>query len=664
MKRRWIMTVMAVTLLLVGAVYAQDGGSTGGAASTTVKKPQTPAERIDHVITGGEQVEQEILKPEDIPDDAKPPAIPGDDTPETPKPAEAAKPVEAAKPAEATKPAETPEPPAPDVPEAEKTLTSHTEPLPAESGVKTETPKEAPLQEKLPPPAPVEGATELPAAETPQKDKMVFAAHQQMTTPRATVQYLINHAYTQDYKRAALTLDFSKQPEMSDGEKEDLAFKMYNILLRLDGFVSQRVPAELEDDICYIRPDERFRAIVLRKSKGVWRFTPETVAYIPQFYADIQDKPPVALRLWMKYVPAVVFTRFAGLMYAQWAVIGGFLLLGIVVYRIAPRILSYLVLLPLRNMRKDEKFVGLTRRAIRPLAYLAVLYIWFAGFRYVQLPPQMLKIVGWIIHPIGILLMMVAVMRMTDIFGQWMRNHMQRAQNKVGNALADLITNALKVLFVCIGVIGVAQVYGFSAIGILSGMGIGGIAVALAAQNTVANFFGSLMILMDRPFTIGDYIITDKIEGVVETIGLRSTRIRTFYNSLIVIPNSVLAAATIDNMERRYFRRYRTFLTIQYGTPVAVLEEFCKRVTDIIMSYPDSKKSGVQVYVTDLADWSINILLNCHFAASTSNEEYTARQRLNFDILRLAEEMGIVFASSTDRQVTGKLGARSEEFEH
>ncbi|MDO4550195.1 MAG: mechanosensitive ion channel [Planctomycetia bacterium] len=485
-------------------------------------------------------------------------------------------------------------------------------------------------------------------------DTALFHAQQHMTSPRATVNFILDCARKQDYTSGVFTLDLSKLPEISQGEKENLVYKLNSILIRLNKFSPDRIPEEeFHGAKYYLWPDKNFNAILLEQQKNkTWKFSADSVADISRMYDAIKDQRPVFnQKSWMRQFPSWLLIRIGGLLYIQWIFIGIFIFLGFLTIKILPVITSYLVLFPLQSLRKDDTFIHLTRRAIRPLAYLAMLYIWYLGFWYVQLPPQVLKIIGWIIHPVGIFLIMVTVLRVTDILGQWIKDRMQRAQNKIGNALADLMTNSLKVLFVCIGIICVAQVYGFSALGILSGMGIGGIAVALAAQNTVANFFGSLMILMDRPFTVGDYITTDKIEGVIETIGLRSTRIRTFYNSLIVIPNSNLASAVIDNMERRYFRRYRTLLNIQYGTPVEKLETFCSRINDLILSYENVKKTGVQVYVSELASYSVDVLVCCHFAASSVTEEYESKQKLILGILRIAEEMGIIFASPGDRQV-------------
>lgn len=507
---------------------------------------------------------------------------------------------------------------------------------------------------------PAKAAEEKPVAVDPQ----VFQAVQRMTNPRATVEFFMENCFHQKYNTAVLTLDLSKLPEMSDDVKQDLAYKLCGILRRLQKFSPQRIPEETPNDVYYLWPDKRYNALILQKQKnGIWRFSPDTVADISRFYREIRDEKPIYTQSripFMRYVPSELHKRFFGLAYFEWIFIGAFLVLGYLACRMITAISAFLLLIPLRTLRQDEKFIQLTRHAIRPLAYLAMLYLWYVGFMLVQLPPKILTFVGYAIHPLCILLIMVAVLRITDIFGQWLKDRMVRSQNKTGNVLADLSTNSLKILFVCSGFIAVAQVYGFSALGILSGMGIGGIAVALAAQNTVANFFGSLMILMDRPFTVGDWIVADKIEGVVETVGLRSTRIRTFYNSLVVIPNSVLAAATIDNMERRYFRRYRAILNIRYNTPVDTLEKFCARVTEFILSYPNTKKTGVQVFVYDLSANSIDILVSCHFAAGTSSEENASRQRLIMDILATAEEMGMVFATTNDRLTVSVLPAPVE----
>ena len=140
--------------------------------------------------------------------------------------------------------------------------------------------------------------------------------------------------------------------------------------------------------------------------------------------------------------------------------------------------------------------------------------------------------------------------------------------------LVPLVKKALRVSVVVMGLLVMFQKLGVEVVSVLAVLGLGGLAFALAAKDTCANLFGSVIILLDRPFHIGDQVIIGKTEGSVKSIGFRSARIRTFYNSVISVPNSVLANANIDNMGRREYRRIKAFLGATYDTPPAKIEAF------------------------------------------------------------------------------------------
>jgi MscS family membrane protein len=179
-------------------------------------------------------------------------------------------------------------------------------------------------------------------------------------------------------------------------------------------------------------------------------------------------------------------------------------------------------------------------------------------------------------------------------------------------------------------------------------MGIAGLGVSLAAKDTISNLFGSLTVLLDRPFRIGDWVNIDNgIEGTVEEVGLRSCRIRTFYNSLITIPNGMLTNAHIDNYGMRQFRRYSTNLGVQYDTPVEKIEAFCEGIREIIRKHPHTRKDYYHVYLNGLGASSLNILLYVFFITPDWADELKERHRLIMDILRLGKEMGIQFAFPT-----------------
>ena len=121
---------------------------------------------------------------------------------------------------------------------------------------------------------------------------------------------------------------------------------------------------------------------------------------------------------------------------------------------------------------------------------------------------------------------------------------------------------------------------------------------------TVKNFFGSLTLVMDRPFEVGDWVLIDDVEGSVEEVGFRSTRVRTFYQSVISLPNSKLLTAVVDNMGARRFRRWTTKLGVTYDTPPDTLDAFCEGLRELVRQHPHTRKDYFHVYVVGFAESS------------------------------------------------------------
>ncbi len=202
------------------------------------------------------------------------------------------------------------------------------------------------------------------------------------------------------------------------------------------------------------------------------------------------------------------------------------------------------------------------------------------------------------------------------------------------------------VMATAILVAGADQV-GLPAYSVLAGLGVGGLAVALAAQQTLANLLGSIIIMVEKPFAIGHWIKVKDMEGIVEDVGFRSTRIRTFYDSLVTIPSSQMVSSTVDNMELREYRQIKTLLNLTYDTPVEKIERFIGGVRHIIETHPDTRKDNIQVVFNDLAPNSLDILMNFFLKVPSRMDELMGRQAILLDILRLAEGMGVRFAFPT-----------------
>ena len=202
----------------------------------------------------------------------------------------------------------------------------------------------------------------------------------------------------------------------------------------------------------------------------------------------------------------------------------------------------------------------------------------------------------------------------------------------------------LSFLIFIVGGLMIIQNLGYNVTSILAGLGLGGLAVALAAKDTLSNIFGSLVILFDRPFVVGDWIHFDKVEGTVESIGFRSTQIKTFYDSVISVPNFTIANAQIDNMGKRKFRRTRFTLGITYSTPPEKIQSFIKEIQNIIQKHPKTKKDYYQVSFSGYADSSLNIFVNFFLQVANWNEELQFRQDVFLEILKLAQTLQVEFA--------------------
>jgi MscS family membrane protein len=236
---------------------------------------------------------------------------------------------------------------------------------------------------------------------------------------------------------------------------------------------------------------------------------------------------------------------------------------------------------------------------------------------------------------------------MLNVLSEYFVMAASKTDSTLDDQLVPLINKTMKIFVVIFGVLIIVQNLGVNVVSILAGLGIGGFAVAFAAKDMVANFFGSLMILFDSPFQVGDWIVIGGSEGTVEEIGFRSTKIRTFYNSVISVPNAELAVKEVDNMGRREFRRVREVLGITYDTPPEKVEAFLEGIKNIIKSNPYTRKDFFHVYFNGYGDSSLNILLYFFLKVPDWSNELAEKQNVLISVLRLAKELDISFAFPT-----------------
>lgn len=237
--------------------------------------------------------------------------------------------------------------------------------------------------------------------------------------------------------------------------------------------------------------------------------------------------------------------------------------------------------------------------------------------------------------------------KISDVFAQSLINYTQHKSDTLNTQIISIIHKISRTLILVLGALFIIQTMGHNVMSILAGLGLGGLAFALAAKDTCANLFGSINILIDQPFKIGDYIRVNQTEGTVEDVGLRSTRIRTFYDSQISIPNAEIANSIIDNNGRRKYRRIKTTLGVTYNTPVDKLDEFIQRIKEIIQKSESTRKDYFHVVFNEYGSSSLNILLYFFLNVDSYQTELIEKEKINFKILRLAKELSVSFAFPT-----------------
>ncbi len=286
---------------------------------------------------------------------------------------------------------------------------------------------------------------------------------------------------------------------------------------------------------------------------------------------------------------------------------------------------------------------------IGPLGLFAlVMGIYFAGRILTAGYTNLEGLAATIAKALIILLLAWMAFRLIDAVALYFQEKAAHTETRFDDQIVPLLRKAAKVFAGILAFVLVVQNLGYSVSGLLAGLGIGGLAFALAAKDTIANMFGSVTILIDRPFRIGDWISIDaSTEGVVEEIGLRSTRIRTFAKTLVSIPNQSLANATIDNHSLMPRRRIKMTVGVTYDTGPDQMREAVRRIEAWIRSQQSFAQDFMLIKFTDFAASSLDIFVYCFTLTTDWSEHLALRQELNLAILDILAELGLSIAFPT-----------------
>jgi len=275
----------------------------------------------------------------------------------------------------------------------------------------------------------------------------------------------------------------------------------------------------------------------------------------------------------------------------------------------------------------------------KPLGFLFLLLGFYISFKQLELESEITEKVFWslfILIPFWVAWNSINALKPTFI------NLTAKVLNAEGEHIAEFFIKVLKGTIIVFAFIYILQGWGVNVTALLTSLGIGGLAVALAARDTFSNIFGGITVIFDRVFKKGDWILIDNsLEGIVEDIGLRSTKVRTFEKSLITVPNSKIVNSPVENFSVRKVRRIKFLLGLTYDTPYGAIKRILNDLREYLKNNPNiAKDQPILVYLDSLGESSINILVYCFSNTAKWEKWLQIKEEVILKAMEIVEKNG------------------------
>lgn len=237
------------------------------------------------------------------------------------------------------------------------------------------------------------------------------------------------------------------------------------------------------------------------------------------------------------------------------------------------------------------------------------------------------------------------LVRSSNTHSLLLRKVRRKYNMKIGRSFTRFLSAIFNAVVIAFATVMVVTELGYDVSALITGLGLGGLTFALAGKDSAANFFGGLILVTERPFEIGDWISVEGVEGTVEDITLRSTKIRTGPGSLTTVPNSTLSNAAITNWSGGMEKRQTKFkISLLRGTPEDKLRKYLEAIRTMLQTDPEIQTDSVLVSFADLAESSLDISIIYYSSLPGYRDFLRIKERVNFNLISLAEQHGVEFA--------------------
>lgn len=387
----------------------------------------------------------------------------------------------------------------------------------------------------------------------------------------------------------------------------------------------------------------RLPEVYIEKYGRNWYFSEETVENLDKVY---KDTFPIEFSWFNERFPEFFKTTVNDiLIWKPIAVLITLIISVILFYILEPIMFFVLRLFQRLFFRKisDGRTMAVLHELAKPIVFIVII-------RFINkvLPSlQMVKLNALMLTGLSIaetVFWIFVVLKLLKVVLNFYHEHNPEEKTKLDRQLAPILNKVLQGVVVLIGFLHILTLFGVDPTTVLAGASIGGVAVAFAAQDSVKNLIGTMVIFLDKPFQLDDWIEFGGVEGSVERVGFRSTKIRAADTTLFQVPNSKISEADINNKGLRVFRRYTTEVGVRYDTPPELMEAFIEGIKKLIALHPSTKSQSYNVDFISFGSSSLNIMVNVYFKGLDWGQEQESKHILHMGIVRLAAALGVEFA--------------------
>ncbi len=508
-------------------------------------------------------------------------------------------------------------------------------------------------------------ASLLAVAATPAEGAVAPSQNEvQRSTPRAAMAGFLEACRAGDYARAAAYLDLSRlTPAARAARGPVLARELRTVLDRTlwvdpeklsdepDGAQDDGLPPQ-QDAVGTIDTSKGTVPILLERVREggalVWTIGGTTVARIPTLYDEF------GYGALGEYLPSVFFeVRFLDVQLWQWV--------GLLALIVASAVLSWAVtVLIVRFVRPIMRRSGMTQAeqalqlAVGPLRVIIAVALFSVGSYPLGLAVPVEAFFAALQKALTIVAVTWLLVRVVDVAARAVQERLVARGQAVALSVVPLGRRTVQVLVIALAGLAVLQNLGINVTGILAGLGIGGLAVALAAQKTVENLFGGITLIADQPVRVGDFCRFGEKIGTVEQVGLRSTRVRTLDRTVVTIPNGEFSAMQLENYTRRDRMWFHPTIGLRYETTPDQLRYVLVELKKLLVAHPMVHSDPARPRLVGFGAYSLDIEIFAYIKTADINEFLAVQEDLLLRIMDIVEASGTGFAFPSQTIYAGK----------